>query len=158
MLLDVESKHYPILSKIKAEILAAFAGYVWWTGVVTAATSNSCRERPHWDMVCGENIMPCCCLESAPCSVSPCAFQQAHWDVTQVEPSCCHQGHEFHGVLHLAESGACISLFFTSAWEKSAQDGIMQFLGFALPSSFGILKSFLQAQGKCLCFSWQHIV
>lgn len=111
VLLDVNSKHYPILSKVKAEILAAFAEYVWWRAMVTLAVCNSCRERLHWDMCCGENTVPFCCLGSTPYRVSPSAFQLAHWDVTQDEPSYLHQGHEFHGVCHLAEWRAWTSLF-----------------------------------------------
>lgn len=74
VLLDVNSKHYPILSKVKAEILAAFAEYVWWRAMVTLAVCNSCRERLHWDMCCGENTVPFYCLGSTPYRVSPLPF------------------------------------------------------------------------------------
>lgn len=114
VLLDPDSERDAILSKVEAEVLAAFAEYVSCRSMVTLATCNSCRERPHWDMVCGEIIVPCCCLESIPCRVSSSVFQKwhslAHWDVTQNEPSY-PQGHEFHGVLHLAEWGTHASLF-----------------------------------------------
>lgn len=99
VLLDPDSKRYPVLSKLTAEVLAAFAECVWWWGVVTLATCNRCRQRPHWDMVYGENIVPCCCLESTPCRVSPSAFQKwrllAHWDITQDEQSYSTKGMSF---------------------------------------------------------------
>lgn len=155
VLLDPDSKRYPVLSKLTAEVLAAFAECVWWWGMVTLATCNSCRQRPHWDMVYGENIVPCCCLESTPCRVSPSAFQKwrllAHWGVTQDEQSYSTKGMSFV-VCSTWLSGEPVEAFFP-AWDKSAQDGIIQFLGFALPSSFSIFKSFLQAQSKYLGFS-----
>lgn len=120
VLLDADSRHYSILSKVKAEILAAFAEYVWWRSVVPLATCNSCRDRLHWDKFCGENIVPCCCLESTPCRVSLPFSWLIGMSHRMSHPTYCHQGHEFHGVLHLADWGACTSPFFPSSSEKSA--------------------------------------
>ena len=90
--------------------------------------------------------------------LAPSTFQKwrllAYWDVTQDEPSYSHQGDGFHGVLHLAEQGAHSehgsSLFSLTLETRQHGTASLQLPGFAFLAPCGILKSFLQAQRKCL--------
>lgn len=96
----------------------------------------------------------------------PFAFQRwhllAYGAVTQDEPSYPHQGNGFQDVLHLAEQGvhseSGSSLFSLMLGARQQGPISLQLPDFPFLAPCGILKSFVQAQRKCLDFLWEPII
>lgn len=154
------------LPKVKAAVLTACARYVWQWGILTLAACNSHSERPHWEAwLMGRASCLVAVLRAPQVWLVPFTFQKwhllAYWDVTQDKPSYPHQRDGFHGVLHLAEQGACSkhssSLFSLTLEARQLGTASLQLPGFAFLAPCGIMKSFLQAQRKCLEFLWEGI-
>lgn len=148
-------------------MLAAFAGYLWCWDIHTLATCNSCSERPHWDtwfmgltsclvavlrvsQVWFRSLRP----RSGTCWLTGISHRTSYPNPTK-DFGC-------HGVLCLAEQRAHSergsSLFSLMLQARQHRTPSLQLPGFAFLAPCHILKSFLQAQGKCLDFLWESII